>query len=489
MTEALFPDVVPNMIGGTFAPAAIDDRIEVINPHDGSVIARIPNSSAKVVNEAVEAARRAQPGWAATPGVQRGDVLHRIANAMEERKEELARIVALEAGKRMPDALGEAGAAIQCARFFAGEGQRLFGRTTTSGLAGRWAMTVRQPCGVAGLIIAANTPAPNFAWKVFPALICGNGVVLKSAEDTPISSWFLGRLAEAAGLPKGLLNVVHGAGEVTGSALVEHPGVDVLSFTGSTRVGRVIAESAGRQLKKLSLELGGKNPLVVCEDADLDNAARWAGLAAFSNAGQRCAAGSRIIIVNGVFDAFVEKFVATARALKLGIADDCDLGPVINARQLAAMLDALKRAVANGARVLCGGTRANDASLAKGFYMQPTILADLDPDAELSTVELFGPIVNVYRAADFDDALALANRSPYGLTASIHTRDVDRALVFAERVQSGVAVVNGGTHGSEAHMPFGGIKASGNGSREPGTEALDVYSQLKDVYVNTRPPH
>jgi aldehyde dehydrogenase (NAD+) len=489
MTSALFPDVVPNMIGGTFAPAAADDRIEVINPHDGSVIARIPNSSAKVVNEAVEAARHAQRGWAATPGVQRGDVLHRIANAMEERREELARIVALEAGKRMPDALGEAGAAIQCARFFAGEGQRLFGRTTTSGLAGRWAMTVRQPCGVAGLIIAANTPAPNFAWKVFPALICGNGVVLKSAEDTPISSWFLGRLAEDAGLPAGVLNVVHGAGSVTGSALVEHPGVDVLSFTGSTRVGRIIAESAGRQLKKLSLELGGKNPLVVCEDADLDNAVRWTCLAAFSNAGQRCAAGSRIIVVDGVFDAFVEKFVAATRALKLGVADDCDLGPVINARQLAAMLSAVERAVANGARVLCGGGRAHAAGLGNGFYMQPTLIAGLDPDAEASTVELFGPIVNVYRAADFNDALELANRSPYGLTASIHTRDIDRALVFAERVQSGVAVVNGGTHGSEAHMPFGGLKASGNGSREPGTEALDVYSQLKDVYVNTRPPH
>ncbi len=346
----------------------------------GAVLHASPTPALARSAEAVEAARRAQPGWAAMPGVQRGRSSARIANAIEGRKEELARIVAIEAGKRMPDALGEAGAAIQCARFFAGEGQRLFGRTMTSGMAGRWAMTVRQPCGVAGLIIAANTPAPNFAWKVFPALICGNGVVLKTAEDTPISSWFLGALAEEAGLPKGVLNVVHGAGAVTGTALVEHPGVDVLSFTGSTRVGRLIAESAGRQLKKLSLELGGKNPLIVCEDADLDNAVRWACLAAFSNAGQRCAAGSRIIVVDAVFDAFVEKFVAATRALKLGIGDDCDLGPVISARQLTNMLAVVERAVAGGARVLCGGARATDGGLAAGFYMQPTILTGLDPE-------------------------------------------------------------------------------------------------------------
>ena len=491
MAHELFPDFIPNMIGGAFTPADAEGGIDVVNPHDASLLARIPNSDAGTVAAAVEAARAAQPGWAATPAVERGEILHRIANAMEAHLEDIARIVALEAGKRMPDARGEARAAVQCARFFAGEGQRLFGRTMTSGTAGRWAMTVRQPCGVAGLIIAANTPAPNFAWKVFPALICGNAVVLKSAEDTPISSWFLGRLAAGVGvggLPKGILNIVHGLGATAGWALVEHPGVDVLSFTGSTRVGRLIAEAAGRQLKKLSLELGGKNPLVVCDDADLDNAVRWACLAAFSNAGQRCAAGSRVIVFGAVFDAFMEKFVAATRALKLGVGDECDLGPVINARQLEAMTAAVERAAADGARILCGGKRAAEPALAKGFYMPPTILVGLEPDAEISATELFGPVVNVYRVDTFAEAVVLANRSPYGLTASIHTRDVDRALAFAASVQSGVAVINGGTHGSEPHMPFGGVKASGNGSREPGTEALDVYSELKDVYVNTRPP-
>ncbi|ALK09738.1 aldehyde dehydrogenase family protein [Blastochloris viridis] len=484
----LFPDFVPNRIGGVEPPRGTTAVIDVVNPHDASILAAVPRSGAGEIDTAVAAARMAQPGWAATPGVQRGEVLHRIANLIEARKDDLARIVALEAGKRLPDAQGEAAAAIQCARFFAGEGQRLFGRTTTSGMALRWAMTVRRPCGVAGLIIAANTPAPNFAWKVFPALICGNGVVLKTAEDTPVSSWFLARLCEEAGLPTGVLNVVHGLGAEAGQALVEHPDVDVLSFTGSTRVGRMIAEVAGRQLKKVSLELGGKNPLVVCDDADLDNAVRWATLAAFSNAGQRCAAASRIIVFDSVYDAFVAKLVAAVDGLKLGVEPDCDLGPVINARQLANMLAAIERAKAEGAEIVCGGRRAASPDLAAGFYLQPTVVAGVAPDAEMSRTELFGPITTLYRVADFEAAVALANNTPYGLTAAIHTRDVDRALTFASRVRSGVATLNGGTHGSEPHMPFGGVKASGNGTREPGTEALDVYSELQDVYLNVRLP-
>jgi acyl-CoA reductase-like NAD-dependent aldehyde dehydrogenase len=484
-----FPGMVSNMIAGEFASAAAGQTIPVINPHDASIVAHIPRSDAQDVAAAVAAARAAQPAWADLPGVHRGEILHTLANAMEDQKEAITRIVAIEAGKRMSDARAETSAAIQCARFFAGEGQRLFGRTTTSGVIGRWALTVRQPCGVAGLIIAANTPAPNFAWKVFPALICGNSIVLKSAEDAPISAWFLGKLAQQAGLPNGVLNVVHGVGAEAGWALVEHPDIDVISFTGSARVGRLIAETVGRQLKKLSLELGGKNPLIICDDADLDNAVRWACTAAFSNAGQRCASGSRLIVFGAVFDHFIERFVAATRALKLGIEEHCDLGPVINARQLDRMLAAVERALKSGARILCGGGRAIESHLASGFYMQPTVLTGLEPGAEASTTEFFGPITNVYRVNDFYEALALANCSPYGLTASIHTRDLDRALAFAARVHAGVAVVNGGTHGSEPHMPFGGIKASGNGTREPGTEALDVYSELKDVYINTRTPH
>jgi len=483
-----YPDFVPNLIGGAERAAEGGASIDILSPHTGARIGALAASGAADVDLAVQAARAAQGAWAATPGVRRGEILHAIANALEARRQELAEIVALEAGKRMPDALGEAGAAVQCARFFAGEGQRLFGRTMTSGMAHRWAMTVRRPCGVAALIVAANTPAPNFAWKVFPALICGNGVVLKPAEDTPASAWFMAKVAEEAGLPKGVLNVVQGLGTEVGPPLANHPDVDVVSFTGSTRVGREIAESAGRLLKKVSLELGGKNALVVCDDADLDNAVTWARASAFSNAGQRCAAASRLIVFDAVYDAFKDKLLAATRALKLGVGDDCDLGPVINARQLSNMCAAVERAKAAGARVLTGGERAGEPGLADGFYMQPTILEGVDPAAEVSGLELFGPITALYRVRGFEEALALADAAPYGLTAAIHTRDIDRALVFADRIKTGVATINGGTHGSEPHMPFGGFKDSGNGTREPGTEALDVYSELRDVYVNVRPP-
>jgi aldehyde dehydrogenase (NAD+) len=296
----------------------------------------------------------------------------------------------------------------------------------------------------------------------------------------------MAQVAAEAGLPAGVLNVVNGLGAEAGQALVEADGIDVLSFTGSTRVGRMIGESAGRRLLKVSLELGGKNALIVCDDADLDAAAKWACLAAFSNAGQRCAAGSRIIVMADVYDAFVQRYVAATRSLKLGVAADCDVGPVINARQLDAMLAALKRALDGGATILAGGKKAMGAEISGGFYLQPTILADIAQDAEASVTELFGPITALYRAKSFEDALVMANESPYGLTASIHTTRLDRAFRFIETMKTGVAVVNGGTHGSEPHMPFGGVKSSGNGSREPGTEALDVYSNLKDVYINMK---
>jgi aldehyde dehydrogenase (NAD+) len=459
----------------------------VLNPHDGGEIALLALADATVVGRAFAAAHAAQQAWAARPAVKRGEILFRACTLLEERAEDLSRIVAEEAGKPLKDARGETGGAIQCGRFFAGEGQRLFGRTMPSNTANKYAMTIRQPCGVAALITAANTPAPNFAWKVFPALICGNAVVLKPAEDTPLSADWMARVLVEAGVPAGALNVVQGLGAEIGSLLVEHDGADVISFTGSTRVGREIAEKAGAKLKKVSLELGGKNAFVVCNDADLDKAAKWAALSAFSNAGQRCAAGSRFIVFDAVYDAFVRKFVAAAKAQRLGVGEDCDFGPVISERHLTHMLDAIDRAQAAGARVLTGGKRVGGA-LAKGFYLEPTIVEGASPGDDLSVLELFGPIAALYRAKDFAEALQLANDSPYGLTACIHTRSIDQAWSFVQAVEAGVAVVNAGTFGSEPHMPFGGRKASGNGTREPGTEALDVYSELKDIYLMIDPP-
>jgi aldehyde dehydrogenase (NAD+) len=414
-------------------------------------------------------------------------LLHEIVLGMKAHQAEIAQIVAAETGKSYKEAYGEAGGAIALGLFYASEGQRLYGRTTTSGVANKYAMTVRMPLGVAGLIIAANTPIANVAWKVFPALICGNTAILKAAEDTPATAWIFGKIAQEAGLPPGVLNIIQGYGEEAGAPLVAHPDVAVVSFTGSTEVGRIIQRVAGERFARVSLELGGKNPLVVCDDADLDNAVQWTILSAFSNAGQRCASGSRIIVFDAIYESFRDRLLERTRQLKVGATDGDDLGAVINESQLNNMLAAVAQAKQEGATVLVGGDRLRDPNHAPGFYMAPTLLENVSPQAELSQCELFGPIAILYRVQDFQEALALANDSPYGLTASIHTRSLHRAVKFCEKVQSGVAVVNGGTYGSEPHMPFGGLKQSGNGTREPGTEALDVYSELKDIYINIDP--
>lgn len=414
-------------------------------------------------------------------------MLHDVAMALRARRDDIARCVHLETGKSLKDALGETDGAIAQGVFMAGEGQRLYGRTTTSAVPNKYASTVRMPMGVAGLIIAANTPIANVAWKVFPALICGNAAVLKAAEDAPLTAHLFAEIAEQAGLPRGVLNVIQGYGSEAGEPLVVHPEVAVISFTGSTAVGRRIAALAGERLAKLSLELGGKNPLVVCDDADLDQAVKWTLLSAFSNAGQRCAAASRVIVFDAVYEVFRAQLLAAVAKLRVGPGDDDDFGPLINERQLHTMLAAVRDAAQRGAVVSAGGERLLGPAHRSGYYLAPTVIEQIAADDALSVTELFGPITCLYRARDFADALAQANASPYGLTACIHTRSVHRALEFAHRIEAGVAIVNGGTYGSEPHMPFGGAKQSGNGSREPGTEALDVYSQIKDIYLNVDP--
>jgi alpha-ketoglutaric semialdehyde dehydrogenase len=340
---------------------------------------------------------------------------------------------------------------------------------------------------VAGLIIAANTPIANVAWKVFPALLCGNAAVLKAAEDTPLSAWAFARLARDAGLPAGVLNVVHGLGEEAGAPLVASPEADIISFTGSTAVGRAIAQTAGARLAKVCLELGGKNPLIVCDDADLDAAVEAAVLSAFSNAGQRCASGSRLVVFDGIYDRFRERMLARIATLRVGCTDADDFGPVINRGQLDDMCAAVAAARRAGVPVLTGGAPLTGPGYDGGYFMAPTLLEHVDGESEISRTELFGPISMLYRVRGFEEALALANASPYGLTAAIHTANVHRAMTFLTRVRAGVAVVNGATYGSEPHMPFGGLGDSGNGWREAGTEVLDVYSDWKTIYINHDP--
>jgi aldehyde dehydrogenase (NAD+) len=487
MVAASIPSFIPNVVGGEERPAISGAAFEKRDPHDGSVLSTAARSGAEDVTRAVAAARTAQPAWAALTPVRRGEILLDLALALRAAVEDMAYIVHRETGKSVKDARGETLGAVQLGTFMAGEGMRAYGRTLPSGTPNKYCMTMRAPLGVAGLIVPANTPVANVAWKVFPALICGNAAVLKTAEDSPATAWFFSSIARRAGLPAGVLNIVHGLGPEAGAALVDNPDVDVLSFTGSTATGRRIAEAAGRRLARVSLELGGKNPFVVCDDADLDNAVHWAALSAFSNAGQRCAAGSRIVVFDSVYETFRDRLRARAQSLKIGPADTDDLGPVINTRQLDAMLAALDAAAARGARVTAGGRRLTDAAHAKGFYMAPTIVENVGRQDPLSRTELFGPIAALYRANDFADALAIANDTPYGLTAAIHTRNVNRAVEFGMKVRAGVVNVNIGTYGSEPHMPFGGFGQSGNGTREPGLEALDVYSGLKNFALTVDP--
>jgi alpha-ketoglutaric semialdehyde dehydrogenase len=423
----------------------------------------IAESTERAVAEVVTAARGAQRDWARRTPVERGVIVREIALALQARREAAARVVVEETGKSLELALAETDAAIEMGFFVAGEGRRLYGRTTTSSMANRTVMATRRPVGVAALIVSFNTPLPNYAWKVFPAVLCGNAAVLKPSEHTPRSATFFVDLCNEH-LPPGVLSIILGAGEA-GAALVEHPDVDLVSFTGSAATGRWINEHAGRRLAKVVLELGGKNALVVCDDADLERAVEWSLASAFSNAGQRCAAASRIVVFDAVYEEFRELFVERAR--------DYDAGPVISEQSLERILTALE-----GAHVLTGGARLDRP----GSWLAPTVIEDVPADSELSCTELFGPVTILYRVRDLDEALALVNDSPYGLTSAIHTASLHRALRFADEVEAGVVVVNGGTHGSEPHMGFGGVKQSGTGWREAGVEALDVYTEWK--YVN-----
>jgi aldehyde dehydrogenase (NAD+) len=487
MTDLRAPALVPNFIDGQEIAAAGGECLVKHSPATGRVLTQVVRSRAADVDAALAAARRAQPAWAERTVVSRGDTLRAIALALRERQDEVAALVAAETGKSPKDARGETAAAIEMGLFIAGEGRRFYGRTTTSAVPNKSALTVRQPLGVAGLIIAANTPIANVAWKVFPALLCGNAAVLKAAEDTPLSAWAFARLARDAGLPPGVLNVVHGLGEEAGAPLVASPEADVISFTGSTAVGRIIAQVAGARLAKVCLELGGKNPLIVCHDADLDAAVEAAVLSAFSNAGQRCAAGSRLLVFDGVYEEFRRRLLARIATLKVGCTDADDFGPVINQSQLDDMCAAVEAARRKGVPVLAGGARLTGPGYDGGYFMAPTLLEHVEGETEISRTELFGPISMLYRVRGFEDALAVANASPYGLTASIHTANIHRAMTFLARVRSGVAVVNSATYGSEPHLPFGGLGDSGNGWREAGTEVLDVYSDWKTIYVNYDP--
>jgi acyl-CoA reductase-like NAD-dependent aldehyde dehydrogenase len=482
-----YPNDVLHWIGDAETVSATASFFNKRSPLDDRLVARVARGGEAEVRHAVDAAERASEVWGRLAAPRRGEVLGRAAELLRAREQSFAAVVQIETGKPWKNAAAEVASSADLATFMAGEGSRFYGKTMTSPIANRSVQTLRTPIGVCAAIMPFNSPLAGIAWKVFPALLCGNAVVVKSHEQTPYTAVLFGQLLKDAGLPSGLYSVVQGFGGEVGTPLVQDPRVGLVSFTGSASTGKLIQRLVSERpvLAKVCLELGGKNPLVVCDDADLNLAAEHAVASAFIDAGQRCAAGSRIIVFDDVYDAFRARLLERVAAVKVGSGPQDDCGPVITSDDLERLTGAVGRAASRGATVLCGGGRV--AALEPGYYMAPTVLENAPPDDELSQQEQFGPVTCLYRVRTFDEAVWLANSTSFGLTGAIHTVNMHRIQEFILRYRAGLVSINGPTYGAGPHMPFGGVKNSGNGFREPGTEALDVYTEWKTVVVNHDP--
>ena len=475
---------IDNWINGKAESPLNNAYIEKLNPHNNSLISNFADSRQEDVNFACEIAHNSFALWSSLTPIKRGEILSELVKLMKLNHQNLCNCFALETGKPILDAIGELNGAIKLGEFFSSEGMRMYGKTLTSSIVGKQSFTVREPRGVAGLIVPSNTPIANIAWKVFPALICGNTVVLKSSEDAPEIAYEFAKLTKEAGIPNGVFNVINGKGAIAGQSLVEHKLVSTISFTGSTIIGKLISSICSKKLTRVSLELGGKNSFVVCDDADIENAVHWAILSAFSNAGQRCAAASKIIVFENIYDQFVDKLVQKANSLILGIDNSSNLGPLITKKQQLRIQNVVNNAQQFGGRILCGGSPPNQEALSTGNYFMPTLIENVSIKDEISQLELFGPVAAIFTVKNIDDALEIANNSEYGLTSSIHTNDINKAMFFSKKIQTGVVNINIGTFGSEPHMPFGGFGNSGNGTREPGVEAIDFYSEIKNISIS-----
>jgi alpha-ketoglutaric semialdehyde dehydrogenase len=476
-----------NFVAGEWRDAASGGTFENRNPADSSdLIGTFPRSTADDLNEAVDSARRGFEQWRRTPAPLRGDVLRRVGDLLSERKEEIARAMTREMGKVLNETRGDVQEGIDTAYYAAVEGRRLFGRTVPSELRDKWAMTYRRPIGVAGLITPFNFPLAIPTWKAFPALVCGNSVILKPAEDVPHTATILVEILLEAGLPADVIQLVHGFGEEIGAAMVEHPQVPVISFTGSTAVGSRIGEVCGRMHKRLSLEMGGKNAQIVMPDADMDLALDGVLWGAFGTTGQRCTATSRLLLHSDVHDAFLDRLVQRAQGLALGsgLEDGNDVGPLINQNALDKVARYVGIARDDGNEVLCGGRRATGKKLDDGFFFEPTILRGVRPGSRLACEEVFGPVLSVIRFSDLDEAIRINNEVPYGLSSSLYTKDVRASFRALADLDNGITYINAPTIGAEAHLPFGGVKQTGNGHREGGWEVYEFYSETKVCYVD-----
>ncbi|MCE2802583.1 MAG: aldehyde dehydrogenase family protein [Gemmatimonadota bacterium] len=475
-----------NFIAGEWVRAASGQTFENRNPADTrDLVGHFPRSGAADVERAVASATRGFARWSRTPAPARGDVLRRVGDLMSARKEELADLMTREMGKPLSETRGDVQEGIDTAYYAAVEGRRLFGHTVPSELRDKWAMSFRRPIGIAGLITPFNFPLAIPTWKMFPALVCGNAVIFKPGEDVPHTGHVLVEILLEAGLPPEVIQLLHGDGEV-GAAMVAHPQIPLISFTGSTETGSKVGEVCGRMHKRLSLEMGGKNAQIVLDDANLDLALDGVLWGAFGTTGQRCTATSRLILQAGIHDAFMDRLIARAKTLRLGDGRKAgtDVGPVIHEESLAKIASYVEIGQREGATLALGGARATGAGLEHGHFFQPTILIGVRPEMRVAQEEIFGPVLSVIRVADAAEAFRVNNGVKYGLSSSLYTQDVNLAFRAMQELDNGITYVNAPTIGAEAHLPFGGVKQTGNGHREGGWEVYEFYSETKVGYVD-----
>ena len=476
-----------NFIGGQWVESVSGRTYPVANPaHKGTVLGEFQTSTPEDALRAVAAAKEALEGWANTPAPARAQVLFRALEVMGRRSDELARTITEEEGKPLPDARGEVRRAMNIIEYAAGEGRRMFGYTTPSELPSTVAYTVRRPLGVVAIITPWNFPIAIPAWKMAPALICGNTLVFKPASITPLSAVKLTEVFEEAGLPPGVLNLITGPGGSVGNALVESPDVNGISFTGSTDIGTGIYAEGARRLKKVQCEMGGKNAVILLADADLDKALGGIVQGAFGSTGQRCTATSRVIVEEGVYDTFMEQLIDRTSKLKVGdgMAADTDVSPLSSQSQLDTVLEYIGIGAEEGAHLAFGGHAVTGGQFDEGYYVEPTIFTDCTTEMRIAQEEIFGPVLTVFKARDLEDAVEISNSVKFGLSSSVYTRDLPRAYRYINTVDAGMVHVNAPTLGGEVHLPFGGLKSSGVGQREQGVEAVDFFSEVITVYID-----
>lgn len=476
-----------NYIDGKWRRAgAGGGQFENRNPATGDLLSIYPASTRQDVDDAVKAARKALDHWRKLPAAKRGEILLDAMRILEKNKEKLAETMTREMGKVLKETRGDVQEAIDTAFYYAGEGRRLFGQTTTSELANKFSMSIRTPVGVCGLITPWNFPMAIPSWKVCPALICGNTLVLKPASWTPDSARHFVLALEEAGVPPGVVNLVYGSGTSVGRWLVEHPGFDLVSFTGSAAVGSTVGEVCGRSFKRCCLEMGGKNAQIVMEDANLDLALEGALWGAFGTTGQRCTAASRLIVHEKVFKTFTDRFTARARSLRIGNGLDpaTEMGPLISRQQLEIVQHYVEIGrTKDEAKLLTGGNALVKGKYANGFFFEPTVFIAA-PDMRIAQEEIFGPVTVLIKVKSFEEAIQVLNHTNYGLSGSVYTQDINRVMHAVRDMQTGITYINAPTIGAEVHLPFGGVKHTGNGHREAGTTALDIFTEWKTVYVD-----